>query len=415
MSAVTLADLEAQDHDTNGAAPRAAKEAPSPVLPVEDSWFTTKPPPRSWLLRDPRTPKVRGVFPLGKVGQLLAEGGAGKTMALVQLAIAVATGSRWLGFSMPTDKDGEAVTGRVLLALGEEDAEESKRRFYYAAQAMGVQPPAGSVDVLPLHGIPCALIERGTEGNPVDTSFATWLRSYVKDHGPWRLIIVDPLSRFAGPDAEKDNAAATRYVQTLESLDPLWGASVLHAHHTALRARGKGAAVETTSSRGVTGITDGGRFTMTLGPERLKHDDPETQERLGEVITLAVTKSNYALKPNPVLLRRDLDHAGALVQVDDDDLATVEAARAKNKPATARQAQRDTEDADRSVREDEAVDLAVRERPGMSTRDLATAVQATARCGRERALVAVSRAADRLEVREGPRKARFYFPKEAKQ
>ena len=54
-------------------------------------------------------------------------------------------------------------------------------------------------------------------------------------------------------------------------------------------------------------------------------------------MTFAVTKSNYAAKPDPVLLRRDLDHGGALVPLDEADLATVAGARGKD-PGTNREA-----------------------------------------------------------------------------
>jgi hypothetical protein len=75
------------------------------------------------------TPSAR-VFPVGEVGQLIAEGGAGKTMALCQLAVAVATGTRWLGTF-------EATRGRALLVLREEDAEEARRRLLHGGLSTG--------------------------------------------------------------------------------------------------------------------------------------------------------------------------------------------------------------------------------------------------------------------------------------
>jgi hypothetical protein len=100
----------------------------------QDAWATVAPPKREWLLRDARSSLSNGVLPLGKVGLFISEGGLGKTMALVQCAIAVATGSTWLG-SYSTKP------GRVLLILGEEDAEEVRRRFYNAVKASRYAPP----------------------------------------------------------------------------------------------------------------------------------------------------------------------------------------------------------------------------------------------------------------------------------
>ena len=110
------------------------------VQPASVEWYTTKPSPREWLLRDKRTDA--GVLPRARVGLLVAEGGAGKTLALCQLAVSLATGVPWLGvFDVPQ-------TGRTLLVLGEETSEECHRRLYQAVQAMKcAAPAAGVIDV----------------------------------------------------------------------------------------------------------------------------------------------------------------------------------------------------------------------------------------------------------------------------
>ena len=187
------------------------KTEPSPwesrIKVVPQEWYTTAPKPREWLLKDARTEAKEGVLPLGKVGLLAAEGGAGKTMAVVQLARAVATRTRWLNtFDVPE-------AGKVLLILGEEDAEEIHRRIYRASHLDGAVPPEGSIVTLALAGITCPMIEDGDDG-----AFLVWLREYVKQTGPYALVVADPISRFYGKDAEKDNAAGTRFCQALESL-----------------------------------------------------------------------------------------------------------------------------------------------------------------------------------------------------
>ena len=55
------------------------------VTPVPTEWYTTAPPNRTWLLRDTRRPSEPGVLPLGKVAGLIAAGGVGKTMTLLDL------------------------------------------------------------------------------------------------------------------------------------------------------------------------------------------------------------------------------------------------------------------------------------------------------------------------------------------
>jgi RecA-family ATPase len=383
-----------------------ADEAPvwaSLLRPVPRDWYESPPAARSWLLRDGRRPRGDGLLPLGKVGQLIAEGGAGKTMALAQLAVAVATATPWLGcFTIATP-----APGRVLFIVGEEDEEETHRRLYRARRAMDAPvPDAGAIVVLPLAGVPCAMLTKDDHGNLAETAFLAWLRAWVAANGPWSLIIVDPLSRFAGPDAEKDNAAGTRFIQCLESIATLTAATVLVSHHTNKLSRGKGA-IEGTAGRGSSSFFDGARWECSLGTERLELGDADTRERLGEIVTWTNTKTNYSRKAEPVLLRRDLDNGGALVPLDDADEAMVRDARG----LTAAQAQKDERKAaERSAREsaeDAAVVQAVTDRPGIPLRDLVKRVQALLHCGADRAEVAVARAD--LDVREGPRRARLHY------
>ena len=103
--------------------------------PIDVSWLTEAPKEPEWLLR--RTfqrgngeSDTTGFLPRGKVGMIAAEGGAGKTMALIQLALAVATGIDWLEYQTAPPN------GRVLIALGEEDEMELRRRIYRAFESM---------------------------------------------------------------------------------------------------------------------------------------------------------------------------------------------------------------------------------------------------------------------------------------
>jgi hypothetical protein len=404
-------DDQAHD-DANGAA--LPPEPPAPwdehVRPVPADWYTTPPPARTWLLRDSRNASGDGgVLPLGKVGQMIAEGGAGKTMALAQLAVAVATGTRWLGaFDV-------ASPGRVFLALGEEDAQEVHRRLFRAVRASrSPNPPPGSIVVVPLAGVPCAMLQADERGNPVEAPFLPWLRLRLSSEQGWRLVVIDPLSRFAGPDAETDNAAATRFVQALESIATATGATTFATHHTNKLSRGKGGTLDGTAGRGSSAFFDGARWECSLGAERLELDDADTRARLGELVTWTNTKTNYSRKADPVLLRRDLDNGGALVPLDEADLETVKQARGRDPARETKRAAKDAELGEREAAEDVAVDRAVNARPGIPTRDLVAAVRAATRCGGDRAMVAVARAVDRLDVRPGPRNARLYHPRTAR-
>ena len=84
-----------------------------------------------WLHQSPPAQRVllsyldQCMLPMGKVGFFVGEGGIGKSWALTQLAIAVATGEPWLGqFSVPEESQGA-----VLMVMAEEDQDEMHRRL----------------------------------------------------------------------------------------------------------------------------------------------------------------------------------------------------------------------------------------------------------------------------------------------
>jgi hypothetical protein len=325
------------------------------VVLVPSEWYTTRPPARDWLLRDARVEGSPGVFPCGRVGLLVAEGSAGKTMSLAQLAVSLTTGAPWLGaFGVPT-------TGRVLLALGEETEDECHRRLYRAVGAMGCKAPdAGAVVCMPLAGVECALLESGEKRDPVPTNYARWLIEHVKRER-YLAVLIDPHARFGGREAEIANGAATRAVQIYESIAAT-GAGVFIAHHTPQWDR-RTRDPSTSSARGVTALTDGARWMMHMAVEIVAN----VEAPLREIVTASVVKSNYAKKPEPVVLRRDTENGGALVPLDDADREMIAQARA-TKGDDAK-----TERTERRAKAELAADVAavakyVTEHPGCTVR-----------------------------------------------
>jgi RecA-family ATPase len=249
---------------------------------------------------------------------LAAGGSVGKTMALTQLAVAVATGRRWLECRNGTHEDFPGFDtpeegGRVLLALGEEDAGEARRRLHAAVMGTGLTREekalvASRIVVAPLMGQGVQLIapadKWGTQP-PQPTAFALELRARLMESPePWSLVVIDPLSRWAGPDTETDNAAATKFVQLLETFTKAPGTpTVLVAHHTTKGARREGTA-DDTAARGASALSDGVRWHahMTAKPH------PEGVHGVGvpRMAELRVVKTNYGLPLDETLwLARD--------------------------------------------------------------------------------------------------------------
>ena len=344
--------------DRNGAHPAdMAEDMPPPPeadpRSTVDHWPLTRldiaelrdlPPSNRWLLRAGSGPKADPLFPRGRVGLLAGAGGVCKTMALCGLALAVATGRPWLqaGWGAGTpDGYGVAEPGNVALLLAEEDRPEVIRRLYQAARLMGLsasdlQEAVARLWISPLAGVPVDLVERDKQGNVEATDRAQQLfdkLASLADGEGWALVIVDPLSRFGGVNAETDNGAATRAVQALEALTKLPGEpSVMVAHHER-----KGSAKDATAGqeavRGASAIVDAGRWVTRLVAVEVGGELWESSGGHRGVL-LKVVKSNYSLRPRkPRLLMLDREHAGAPRVASEAECAeweaAVEAARPK--------------------------------------------------------------------------------------
>jgi len=258
------------------------------------TWIQEQPRARRWLLTRPNDETngatTQGVLPVGKAGMLYAEGGTGKTFALIQLAVSIVTGRRWLDyFDVPH-------TGRVLLALAEEDREELHRRLFAVARAMRLTEQqerlAGErIVALPLAGMPVSVMDADGVS---ESSFLRWLRGRLKGED-YRLVVLDPLSRFAGADTEKDNAAATRFVQQVESMVTP-DCTVLVSHHSRKPSQQGDAAAGASAhnARGASALGAGFRWAAEL-------------QTIGIGARFAVTKSNYSQHGRPIDLQRDTD------------------------------------------------------------------------------------------------------------
>ena len=295
-------------------------------------WLADAPPRREYLLHDAAEPgtfelRGRGMLPRGKVGILAAAGGVGKTFALTGLALALVTRAPGLGH-FPT---GDNLHRRVVLVLGEEDIGEVQRRLHAQARAMELDPSKHGpalAGILALAGAgldTLALTRAEDEGRiGAGTDFADGLYAYLEANaGPgWDAVILDPLSRFAGPDVETDNAAATRLVQVLERFTKLpGGPAVIVAHHTTKASRAEGE-IAATAVRGSSALTDGARWVGTLDPVVVKGGG-----KLPGHARFRVAKQNYGVFPDrALLLTKPVGGEGGLRAATPDETAALAAA-----------------------------------------------------------------------------------------
>jgi hypothetical protein len=154
------------------------------------------------------------------------------------------------------------------------------------------------VHLLPLHGVPVALTCSPAPGVVVASDFAASFREKLNGHGvDWSLVILDPLSRWAGGGIESNNEAATRFCQVIETLSTVYGnPSVLVAHHSSQATARAGQS----DARGVTAIRDGFRWQASM--------DAVTDDDAGiEGVLFRNLKSNYSLRFRPLVLVRNTD------------------------------------------------------------------------------------------------------------
>jgi RecA-family ATPase len=270
-------------------------------------------------------------MPAGRLGLLASPGGKGKTAVLMHLAGHVAAGVDWCGLKV-------VEPGAVVLVVGEEDLHECHRRLHRVWGGMADDArgkAAARTLVLPLAGTGD---NRLVSEDPVNRTTAKSARAeeliaYLKAEAPeggWRLVVVDPFARFAGMNAETDNASATSTMTVLEELTKLPGfPSVLVAHHTKKRGKDDGGADLVELIRGSSAIKDAARWAVLLEAEA-----PDESGK-GRAV-LRIVKSNYTSTAYAVELvtQHGIPKEGKVRSVREldaeaDERKAVEAAEAK--------------------------------------------------------------------------------------
>lgn len=278
-----------------------------------DDLITTPAPERQWLVQER--------LPAGVVGMLAAAGGTGKSMAVLQLSVAVATGLPWFGMTT-----GEPAP--VLLVSAEDDREEMHRRLQAVIQHYGReydaqnQVPFGSYhDLLAEH---LFVVDRvGDDNRMTHRAGGDCMRTRYAErvihtaHSmriPPKLIILDPLARFDG-GISNDNADATRLIEAAEAIRKPTQANVLLPHHIA-KASMRDLDAGQEAVRGASALVDGVRWVglmQTMAKEHAKDYsiDPDDAARFVRFVTV---KGNYAAPWPGMWLERQ--QGGVLVPSD---------------------------------------------------------------------------------------------------
>ncbi len=376
---------------------KVAKLKAVPPSPLDSAWvkltdashlLCETPPQQNWLLTHFEECRSVGVLPRGKAGTLTSAGGVGKTYAMIQLAIAVASGGFWFDF--------QATQGHVLLALAEEDLPEMHRRIWRACNALELslderKALAERIDILPLAGVPVALTEAAGGTKIETTPLYRDLQKRLNDRGvDWALVVLDPLSRWAGGGVEANNEFATRFVQAIEALTNAPGnPTVLVVHHSSKASVRDGK----NDARGVTGLTDGFRWRATL--DAVKAEDGS------RAVKLSNPKNNYAPQFDDVtLVRNTVPGAEGTLRVASEDEAVAFTPNRED-----RAEKRDRANVERSITDARVIISILTATPGIGARELKAALRSQLGCGTARADAAIARLGEAIVKGAGPRGA----------
>jgi RecA-family ATPase len=159
-------------------------------------------PPRRWHVPD--------LVPAGTVTTLNGDGGTGKSLAALQLAVSTALGRPWLG--------QQVTPGRALFISAEDDRDEIHRRLADIARAEGV--PLLDLDGLTLRSLAgkdtLADLFGGNEVNRAQArQFISLLRRLCVDHDTTVILLAHP--SLAGMASGSGSSGSTAWNNSVRS------------------------------------------------------------------------------------------------------------------------------------------------------------------------------------------------------
>lgn len=171
---------------------------------------------------------IEGILRQGRKMILTGASKAGKSFLLIELGIAVATGSKWLGFQCRRDK--------VLYINFELAKDAFADRLRAIIKALGISPGdvSGMFDTLTLRG----KAERFRELLPK-------ILHKVRKNG-YKFIIIDPIYKTLLGD-ENNAEVVSDFCNSLDRLSAETGATVVFCHHHS-KSAGAGVAAQNRSS-----------------------------------------------------------------------------------------------------------------------------------------------------------------------
>lgn len=240
------------------------------------------------------------LLPINHVILLSGDGGTGKSLIAMQLAIAMVTGSKWLGM--------EVAQGPVVYFSCEDDVDELHRRIHDICQAE-------EIDKAELHRL--TIIDRVKEGggllstvSPKDgirpTAMFDELMRRCTDIEPLMVVLDNLANCFAGN--ENDRVHAQQFISLLRRLAVRADTTILLLSHPSRAGRSSG------GESGSTAWNNSVRQRMYL--TRPADEAEEGDEVDTDVRVLEVMKANYGPVGTKIGVRWD---ESRFIAIEDSD------------------------------------------------------------------------------------------------
>ncbi len=174
---------------------------------------------------------IKGVLRQGHKMLFAGPSKAGKSFALIELAIAIAEGTRWIGW--------ECVKGRVLYVNLELDDASGFHRFKDVYNALGLQPHnIDNIDIWNLRG----------RTAPMDKLAPKLIRRAEKRG--YIAVIIDPIYKVLTGD-ENSAADMAHFTNQFDKIATALKTAVIYAHHHSKGSQGGKSSMDRASGSGV--------------------------------------------------------------------------------------------------------------------------------------------------------------------
>jgi RecA-family ATPase len=273
--------------------PKAEPE-PEPFHFIDIAAWEGKPvPPRDWLVSD--------FIPAGPVAAIYGDGGTGKSILLLMLAVCVALGRDWLGAKVP-------VTGPVVILCCEDDEKELHRRMDAVTRLYNTsyRELAPHLHLRSFDGEEALLAAYDSEtGGLNETELLLQLKEATQGIRP-RLIGIDNVVDVFGGN-EIIRLQARQFVRMMRKLAKSSDSTVVLTAHPSQTGMNTGA-----GTSGSTGWSNAFRSRMYF--TRVREKNEEGEELDPNLRKLEVMKANYGPIGATIQLRY---HDGVFVPVED--------------------------------------------------------------------------------------------------